>query len=311
MGLCRPHFEEEFAKKVSTSVREFSMIRPGEHVVVALSGGKDSITLLHMLARLKKRLPMRLSALLVDEGIGGYRPKTAQVAKKECRKLGVKLHVISFEKEFGRPLDKMLGAKATKTGTDPKAGKGGSGRTDKRQGACTYCGVFRRHLLNAGAARLGADKLAMGHNLDDAAQTVLLNMFRNEPARLARFWPASRAAGGKKRFVPRIMPLIRCHEKEIATWAVLNGIQIEFMSCPYAEEAMRQQVRRLLNEMEERYPGTKSRMFNAFIHMGPWLAQGAAGEEEGGLRECVKCAEPSASGMCAACRLLDGIRKKH
>ncbi|MFH1095226.1 MAG: TIGR00269 family protein [Candidatus Micrarchaeota archaeon] len=349
-GLCRTHFEEEFAKKVGASVREFSMILPGEHVAVALSGGKDSVTLLHMLARLGKRLPMKLSALLVDEGIGGYRPKTVQVARKECRKLGVKLHIVSFEKEFGMPLDRMLkttaqgdagspGAAREAGGTglaahasdacraDKKAKKAGAGGktqesdagrlarsaeppSRKRQGACTYCGVFRRYLLNAGAARLGADKLAMGHNLDDAAQTVLLNLFRNEPARLARFWPAPKPEEGRKMFVPRIMPLIRCYEKEIATWAVLNDIRIEFMSCPYAQEAMRQQVRRLLNDMEEKYPGTKSRMFNAFLRMRPWLAKGAAAEEGGGLMECARCGEASASDVCAACRLLEGMKNR-
>lgn len=293
-ALCRAHFERQLEERFRKTIREFSMIRAREHIAVALSGGKDSIVMLHLLCRLKKKLPMKISAILVDEGIGGYRQHSVKTAKEECRKLGVRLHITSFRKEFGKSLDAMLKRRG-------KTGIGG-------YGACSFCGVFRRTLLNRAARKIGADKLAVGHNLDDCAQTVLMNMMRNEPARLARFGIAGGVTEGGG-LVARIKPMARLPEKEIALWAVLRGIKIHFMQCPYAEEALRQEVRRLLNSLEEKYPGTKYRVFGSFLSMRPplmeWARKKAA--RDGGIGVCTRCNDASSGGECASCRLLGAI----
>jgi len=288
--LCPQHFFEMFEQRFRRTVREFGMIMPNDHVAVALSGGKDSTVLMHLLARLKKRLPMKLSAILVDEGIAGYRPHTVKTAKAECRKLGIPLHIVSFEKEFGKKLDAILAAR---------------GRGNSAWGACTYCGVFRRTLLNRAALKIKADKLAIGHNLDDAAQTLLMNLMRNEPSRLARFGISGGVAEGGN-LVMRIKPLIRSPEKEVALWAELHGIGIHHMQCPYANEALRQEVRRMLNSLEEKYPGTKFRIFSSFLSIKPALVEIA---KKGGLEipTCPSCGDASSGGKCAACKLLDGI----
>ncbi len=318
-ALCEGHFNEMFERRVRATVREFGMIKKNEHVGVAVSGGKDSLVMLHLLVRLRERLPIRLTAILVDEGIAGYRPYSIQVAKAECRKLGVKLVIASFEKEFGMPLDRML------------RGPGG------RLGACTYCGVFRRTLLGRAAVKLKLDKLALGHNLDDMGQTVLMNLMRNEPARLARLGPmqseekrktggartqdgsapARGQGAGRPEMIRRIQPLARCPEKEVALWAVLHHIPVHFMSCPNAGEAMRQNVRQMLNAMEEKYPGTKARLFNAFLTMQPALRKGmesktgAGTNGGGGIGTCPACGDASARGQaCAACQLLDRLKQQ-
>ncbi len=321
---CEKHFKEEFGREVRRTVREFGMIGAGERVAVALSGGKDSVVLLHQLAELKKKLPMELLAILVDEGIAGYRAPTIKVAKRECRKLGVKLHIVSFKSEIGSSLDAVLKKRPAR-----RHGRGAGGHASPL-GACSFCGVFRRLLLNKAARRLGADKLALGHNLDDAAQTVLLNLYRNEPARLARFWPVSveSGEGGPARapgaasaarkpgasppdFIPRIRPLIRIPEREVALLAELEGYGICHRSCPYAHEAMRQTVRAQLNEMEDRYPGTKKRIFNSWMAMGPAMKKMDEETEAGPngkkkqtpMGRCSSCGEPSSKEECAACRM--------
>jgi uncharacterized protein (TIGR00269 family) len=248
---------------------------------------------------------MRLLAILVDEGIADYRAPTIAVAKKECKKLKVPLHIVSFKSEFGLSLDSML--------KKEKAGR--SAARAAPVGACSFCGVFRRQLLQKAAGRLHADKLALGHNLDDAAQTVLLNLYRNEPARLARFWPISDGEESASGLVPRIRPLIRCSEKEVALWAALNNVPIHYGACPYAVEAMRQTVRAQLNQMEDRYPGTKVRIFNAFVKMRKGMIEAMRGDEEGRapLSVCLQCGEISSGGLCGACRMLErlaGSRKK-
>ena len=296
LARCEKHFLDDFDSRVRQAVREYRMIRPGDRVAVALSGGKDSTVMLHQLVELRKRLPMELLAILVDEGIAGYRAPTIAVARKECKKLKVPLHIVSFRSEFGLSLDSML--KKEKAGRSAPVG------------ACSFCGVFRRTLLQKAARRLKADKLALGHNLDDAAQTVLLNLYRNEPARLARFWPISDDEKSSSRLVPRIRPLIRCSEKEVALWAALNNVPIHYGACPYAVEAMRQTVRAQLNQMEDRYPGTKVRIFNAFVKMrGGLLKAAEADAATSSLSTCPRCGEISSGGACGACRMMERLAK--
>ncbi len=325
LAFCKAHFERQLQGKFMRTVREFSMIRPNEHIAVALSGGKDSVVLLHLLHALKKRLPMELSAILVDEGIAGYRPHSVKTAQAECKKLGVKLHITSFKKEFGKSLDSILKARDGKaagegqaggqsggSGPDGKAigiagGSGQGGKNNRAVGACSFCGVFRRTLLNRKALEIGAHKLAVGHNLDDTAQTVMMNIMRNEPMRLARFGISGGVAESEG-LVPRIKPLVRIPEKEIAVWAILHGIRIHFMQCPYAEEALRQEVRRTLNSLEEKYPGTKFRMLGSFLSMRPALMDMARNNPGGGIVECSMCGEPTSGGRRATAEPSNGQR---
>jgi len=283
-----------FEKRFRTTVRQLQLVKKGERVVVALSGGKDSTVLMHLLAGLKKDLPFELIALTIDEGISGYRAPTISVAKHEAKKLGVRHVVLSFKREAGKTLDTLL-------------------KKNKSASPCSYCGVIRRHLLNLGARKLQADKIAFGHNLDDICQTIFMNIIRNEPLRLVRF---GEPLIEDEAFVPRIRPLMRAPEREIAVYAMLKGIQIDFRECPYAYSAFRQDVRRKINELEELYPGTKQRIFNSFVEMQKWMRKGLGGEKFF-IAHCSKCGEPTAGknskenpGECMYCRMVGQIRGK-
>lgn len=283
--LCGKHFIGMFRKRFRRTVGSHRMIRKGDLVAVGLSGGKDSTVLLNCLADLQKDLPFQLAAITIDEGIRGYRARTLGIAKSECERLGIEQVVLSFEKEAGGTLDKAMSDEAKK------------GRESDNPLPCTHCGVLRRYLLNRGARELKATKLALGHNLDDMAQTVMMNIMRNEPARLARLHaPALKSA----RFVPRIRPLMMSPEKENAIYAMAMGIEIERVECPYARFAFRSHVRKMLNETEERYPGTKFKIVNAFLSM-----EGALREKYGRaipIKECSLCGEPCSGPSCMFCR---------
>jgi len=281
-----------FDKRFRKTVRKFSMLRKGDRVAVGLSGGKDSTVLLHSLAELKKDLPFEIVAITIDEGIKGYRERTLRIAKDECKKLGVEHKVYKFESEAGKTLDTLV------KNTNAKRGAGcGKESCDL---PCSQCGVLRRYLLNKGARELKADKLAMGHNLDDMAQTVMMNIMRNEPARLARL---NEPMVKNARFVTRIRPLMLTPEKENAIYAYLKGIELEHVECPYAHFAFRSHVRRILNETEERYPGTKFKIVNSFLDMeGALHSHYSKGVK---LAECESCGEPAArDGICMYCRMI-------
>ncbi|MFA5076931.1 MAG: TIGR00269 family protein [Candidatus Micrarchaeia archaeon] len=283
--LCAGCFVKYFEKRFLDTVREYRMIRPREKIAIGLSGGKDSVVLLHLLAKLRKKLPFEIVAITIDEGIAGYRSKTLAVAKQECKKLKIPLKVLSFRKGTGFSLDEIM----------------------KKEGnACSWCGVFRRYLLNRGARTEHASKIAIGHNLDDVAQTVLMNMMRNEPARLARFLePVSEDDA----FVPRIRPLMRAPEKEIAAYAMMKGIGIKYSECPYAYQSFRQHVKGQLNETEGEYPGTKIRILKSFLEMEKLMRAGL-GKGKTEILKCSRCREPASANLCMACKMMERLGRR-
>jgi uncharacterized protein (TIGR00269 family) len=168
--LCKQHFTEYFENKVFKTITKFDLIGKQENLGVAISGGKDSLTLLHILNKLSKQNPkIKITAIAIDEGIKNYRDKSLITAEEFCKKNNVKLNIYSFEKEFGMPLDNMLKVLDVKP--------------------CTICGIFRRYLLNKKSKELGFTKLATGHNLDDECQSIMMNQFKNNIHLSARLGP--------------------------------------------------------------------------------------------------------------------------
>ena len=253
------------------------MLKKGDRVAVGLSGGKDSTVLLHSLVLLQKDLPFEIVAVTINEGIENYREKTLEVAKRECENLGVEQVVLSFKDASGKTLDEIQ-----EKDTDLP---------------CTNCGVLRRYLLNKGAREAGANKLATGHNLDDLAQTVLLNVFRNEPSRLARL---NDPIVEDEKFVRRIRPLMMTPEKEVAIYAFLKGIEIDRVDCPYAKYAFRGFLRETLNRAEEKYPGTKHKIAGTFLEIEDALRAKYMKNAE--LSYCRSCGDPTSNEICMYCR---------
>ena len=295
--LCKNHFIEYFEGKVFKTIRQFDLIGRKEHLGVALSGGKDSLTLLHLLSKLSKQNPkIKLTAIAINEGIHGYRAKTLAAAGKFCEKNKVPLHIYSYEEEFGMPLDSMLKTLDVKP--------------------CTICGIFRRYLLNKKSRELGFTKLATGHNLDDEAQSIVMNQFKNNIEASARLGPkagikdAGTASGtnsvGNKSFVPRIKPLYLCTEKEVTAYAFINNLLDSFNECPNVAESYRARVRDMLNNFENENPGTKYAIINSFLQALPGLKERF---KNGKANSCKECGEPASKDKCNACIFVEKLEK--
>ena len=182
--LCKQHFIRYFERKVLNLIKEYKLVERNDKVGVALSGGKDSLTVLNILNNLKKKIRIfDLEAIAIDEGIKDYRDKTLITAKKFCEDNKIKLHIFSYKKEFGDTLDNFLKKSKFKS--------------------CSVCGPFRRYLLNKKSKELGFNKLATGHNLDDEAQTIMMNYFRRNIETSARLGPITGIVKDK-RFIRRI-----------------------------------------------------------------------------------------------------------
>ena len=279
-GLCKSCFFRYFERKFNKTISQFKLIEPNEKIGVAVSGGKDSLTLLYLLNGLKEKRRFSIEALLIDEGIKGYRDKTIEDAKKFCKDLNVKMTIVSYKDEFGYPLDEMLKKLKMKP--------------------CSICGVFRRYLLNKYSRKLGFDKIATGHNLDDEVQSLLMNQFRSNPEVSARLGPIT-GIKDEKKFVRRIKPLYLLLEKEVATYTFLKKFEIKFCECPNNTEAYRIHVRTFINNFESKFPGTKHSIINSYLEIMPMLKEKYKNVEE--IKYCKKCEEPSSKDVCQACEI--------
>lgn len=278
--LCAAHFQESVERRVRRELRQQGPFRKEARIAVALSGGKDSVVALRLLHETFRDNPrIEVSALTIDEGIAGYRPPSIEVAAAHCKELGVEHLVLSYEETAGVTMDRVAAL---------------PGRAHM---PCAYCGVLRRRNLNEGAKRLGATHLATGHNLDDTAQTILMNHLRGDIDRLGRMGP-HRPEHVQPGLVPRILPLRSVPEKEVALYAILRGWTFHDGECPYSLDATRGRYRDLLLDLEEKEPGTRHALLAGYDRLAPLLSGGTK------IGACATCGEPASGETCRACQLV-------
>ena len=283
--LCALHFRESVEERVRREMhRQIPRFGRGT-VAVALSGGKDSGVALALAHRYFRRRPtVRLVAVSVDEGIEGYRAGTLRAAKALTESLGVEHRVVSAQEALGTTIDHTA---KDLPGTVP----------------CSFCGVWRRQLLNRAARDVGADALVLGFNLDDLAQTVLMNLVHGDLDRLVRMAPHRVRQPG---LVPRIAPLAMIPEREVFLYARLRGIPFDHGECPYAGRAARNLFREVVWQLEEAQPGTRQSLLHTHERLvTQFLSDGGA---LGAPNRCRACGEPSASELCRACEYLEFAR---
>jgi len=287
--LCGRCFTKSIERKVQATISKYDMLKRDDTLAVAISGGKDSTSLFHILMKIEKDFPeARLWAVTVDEGIKGYRDEALRFAIENCQKLGVEHKVISFKEMFGYRLDELV---------DMIRGKG-----EKDLTPCSYCGVLRRRALNSAARKTGANKLVTAHNLDDETQTILLNIMHGDVTRIARAKPVLSVAHPK--LIQRIKPFCEVPEREIALYAYLKKMEFQENPCPYAHTALRNDVRNMLNRIEQNHAGTKFTIFRSMERIRPALE---AMNEEEKMRSCKLCGEPTMGEVCRPCQMLQRL----
>ena len=289
--LCKKCFVDSIQAKVRATIAKYGMLNFNDRIAVAVSGGKDSLSLLHVLAKMERFRPRAsLVAVTVDEGIKGYRDEALKTAGAECKKLGVAQHVVSFKDLYGFTLDEI----AVQTRR----------KGEKELTACAYCGVLRRRALNVVAREVNANKIATAHTLDDEVQTILLNIFHGDMPRLAKEKPVTDNV--HERFVQKVKPFCEIPERESALYAYVKKIPFQDTPCPYASEALRNDIRAMLNQIEERHTGTKFTIFNSIERIRPALENTAKGRT---FEVCVECGEPASQGLCKVCEMLKTVKE--
>ena len=281
--LCKDHFIDYFNRRVKKDIKKQGKTEDNSKIGIAVSGGKDSTVALNIAHDIfSKRPNICLYCITVDEGIKGYRDESIKYASKNCKKLGIEHYIVSFNDIIGCTMDEI------------------SIKKDEL-GACSYCGVFRRLCLNTKSKELGINKLITGHNLDDMAQSILMNFVNGDMQKLARLGPHIKVQPG---LVPRLLPLRTIPEKEVALYAILKNIEHHDGECPYAVEAFRGEFRDIIDNLEYKNPGTRHSILNSYEGIKDLLLSKYPPAD---LKKCSNCGEPTSQELCKACLLKNKI----
>ncbi|MDG6953051.1 MAG: TIGR00269 family protein [Nitrososphaerota archaeon] len=283
--LCVSCFNDSIVEKTRRTVSKYKMIRPREKVAVAVSGGKDSLSLLKVLTGLYAPKRNSMVAVSVDEGVAGYRDEALSHAHSLANELGVEHLVVSYKEMLGFSLDEALDWKG-----------------EREASSCSFCGVFRRRAIDVAALKVGASVVATAHNLDDFVQTFMMNLMHGDVTRLG--WLDPNHSDGSFS-VRRVKPFMELYEEEVALYAHQVGVPLQSVSCPYMHEGLRSEVRDYLNMMEANHPGLK----NVMLRSGLDVISHYSGSRERQSVPCAQCGKPSSSGLCGVCRMKAAVEE--
>jgi uncharacterized protein (TIGR00269 family) len=290
LKLCRECLLEDVRKRVKKEVERFSLIKEGDTVLLAISGGKDSFVLLDSLSSFVE--PNRLVGFSIIEGIPGYnRDEYVERIKKYASERGIDVIIISLKDIFGYSLSEIVKLAREK---------------GKNYSPCTFCGAMRRRAINLVARDIGATKTATAHNLDDEVQTLIMNILRGDPERLIRQHPL--APRFSELLVQRIKPLRKIYEREATAYAYELGFKFQETECPYIiyQPTLRARIRHWLYMLEKEQPGSMLKLLETFdlfiLHK-----LGTLKYEK--LPSCKLCGEPTSVGrdICKLCEMLNDL----
>ncbi|MCC6039163.1 MAG: TIGR00269 family protein [Armatimonadetes bacterium] len=290
LALCKDCYPKWFLRMTERTIKEWRMIEPSDKVLVAVSGGKDSLGLWFALTQ----LGYEADGLYLDLGIspGGYSERSKEFAMQLSERIQRPLHIVKVADEMGKPVPELAFA----SNREP----------------CSACGAVKRYLFNKFAVENGYTVIATGHNLDDEAATLLGNVLRWQIGYLARQAPVLPervlGVGGEQgKLVKRIKPFVRFTEKQVALFTILNRIPYIEQECPFAVGAASLFYKDLLNKIEERSPGTKWAFYSQFVEQIQPLLDEKFPEPE--LRPCTRCGMPTTAEVCSVCRIKERANK--
>ncbi|KAH8829802.1 cytoplasmic tRNA 2-thiolation protein 1 [Flagelloscypha sp. PMI_526] len=284
--ICRECFFYVFETEVHNTITEAKLFKPGDRVAIGASGGKDSTVLAYVMKILNERYNYQLELFLlsIDEGITGYRDDSLETVKRNQEQYSMPLKILSYDELYGWTMDAIV----SEVG---------------RKNNCTFCGVFRRQALDRGAAMLGVDHIVTGHNADDIAETVLMNIMRGDIARLGRC--TSICTQGEDT-IRRSKPFKYAYEKEIVMYAYFKKLDYFSTECIYSPDAYRGHARTFIKDLEAARP-------SAIIDI---IHSGEAFEVREEVKLSVTLKERASVAvtclpmyLCKACSLLEGLER--
>lgn len=277
-NFCADHLLQLCRRQVEKAIDDYDMFTRDDRLLVAVSGGKDSLALWDLLVD----AGYDVDGFYVGLGIGEYSEESAEHVRRFADERGLTLITTDLRADHG--YDVPTAARAT------------------RRVPCSACGLSKRHLFDKAALDGGYDVVVTGHNLDDEAAVLLGNVLRWDVEYLARQLPVLPARNG---FPKKCKPLVRLTERETAAWCLLRGIDYMVEECPIAAGNRHLHYKDTLNMLEARSPSSKSSFYLNFVDkMAPLLADQSVAAT-GELLDCERCGSPTTNDVCAFCLLVE------
>jgi len=285
LTLCKDHFLAWVLATTDRSIQKHKMFGHDEKILVAVSGGKDSLALWDILNRLDYQTEGLYIGLGIDEGIQ-YSEESRQLTESFACERALDLHVIDLPVTYGSSIPQL-------------AEKSSRGRTKP----CSICGLAKRHIMNRVAREGNYDVLATGHNLDDEAATLFGNTINWREKYLQKQSPVLKESPG---LVRKVKPLFRFYEREMAAYALLRGIEYIQEECPFSFGAASIHYKELLNQLEAKSPGAKQYFYLHFLRAREnGLVQFQENETNDPQNICLNCGQLTHSqNICSFCKML-------
>jgi len=281
LRLCREHFNEFMEKKVERVLRRVGVLQKGRIVVAAVSGGKDSSTMLAILSKLSKKYGFRVIGVHIVLGIREYSEKSLEKIQQLCRELRVECLVIDLERVIGFTVPELA-------------------RRAKRP-TCSVCGLVKRYILNAVGVELGADYVALGHNTDDIIAYSIKSFINHDITQLAKFGPSTETIKGVA--IGRLRPLFEVYERESLLYALVNKLPIVIDECPFRPRSpMEDKIKEFMNSLEDDHPGIKLAFVRRLEKRLGFYKSLAESQKYG---RCKYCGLLSAGDVCSFCRVTE------
>lgn len=277
-SLCSGCFSSSILRKTAKTISKYNMIQNGELVCVAVSGGKDSLALLHILSQMAKNHNFKIHAVTIDEGIPGYREEALGIVRKFCGELGITHSVYEYKQLFDLTLEESLGM-----------------RDGQKTSSCSICGTLRRRAMDHAAAKIGADVIATGHNLDDTLQTFIINTLSGDTNKIGWMNPDTSANSTRK-----IKPFCEIYESEIVFYAFTNNLPFQSEPCPHMNEGIRTEIREFLNRLEGSHSGIKNSMYRSVVRLSQIVKESDLKEKT----RCTTCGSECTGAVCSVCKML-------
>ena len=282
--LCSPCFSNSILRKTAKTISKFNMIRNNELVCVAVSGGKDSLVLLHILDKMSKSHNFRIKVVTIDEGIPTYRNEALEIVKKFCAKLNMDYSVYSYNDLFSLTLDEAIHV-----------------RENEKISSCSICGTLRRRALDYAAKDIGANIIATAHNLDDTLQTFLINMLSGDIKKIGWMDPDT-----SNNTIRKIKPFCEIYESEIVFYAFTNEIPFQSEQCPHMNEGIRTEIREFLNSLENQHFGIKNNLYKSILRVSQIVKDSNSNQKQ----LCTNCGSECTGKICSVCNLILMLKEK-
>jgi uncharacterized protein (TIGR00269 family) len=285
LRLCAEHFVEWFVRTTQRTIETFKMFTPDDKILVAVSGGKDSLALWDVLLTSGYHAEGMYIGLGIDEGID-YSHKSLAMCQKFVTEHhpNAVLHTVDVGGQYGQAIPVLARTQLR-----------GRGKP------CAVCGLVKRHIMNRMARDGGFVAIATGHNLDDEVAVLMQNTLHWQTGYLARQAPVLEERAGLAR---KVKPFARIYEREAAAYALVQGIDYIYDECPFARGSTTNFYKELLNQLELKSPGAKQQFYLQFLQArgtGKVVFEETDNIE---LHACQRCGQPTTAGdLCAFCRL--------